>query len=89
MTAPLDANGWPIAVEARVYVPPRAIPGLTCPVSPIRGVVADVQDDRVEIIEFGSFNLRTVRPGDIKVQRGDTQQSTEYYRILEAIRRRR
>jgi hypothetical protein len=89
MAAPLDATGWPIAVEARVYVPPRAIPGLTSLAPSIRGVVSNVEDDRIELIEFGSFSSRTVRPGDVKVQRGTTHQSEEFYRIREALRRRR
>ena len=89
MAAPLDANGWPIAVEARVYVPPRAIPGLKSKTSAIRGVVSGVADDQVELIEFGNYASRTVRPCDVKVQRGDTHQSEEFYVVREALRRRR
>jgi hypothetical protein len=85
----LDANGWPIMPEARVYVPPREIKGLIAKTTAIRGVVSEVHEDRVELIEFGSFSSRTVRPGDVKVQRGDTNGSLEYKDILEAIRRRR
>lgn len=88
MAAPLDATGWPIAVEARVYVPPRAIPGLTSLASAIHGVVSKVEPDRIDLIEFGSFHTRTVRPGDCKVQRGSTQQSEEFIAIRDALRRR-
>jgi hypothetical protein len=95
-----DATGWPIVVGARVYVPPRQSPLAPRCWDPetrkgglpgIRGVVSAVgdDDDVIDIIEFGSFNLRTVRARIAKVQRGETQESAEYQRILEALRRRK
>jgi len=93
----LDENGWPIVVGARVYAPRRPTPlAPECwnpetregGVASVHGVVAKVEAEAVELIEFGTLNTRTLRPEVLRVQRGESAQSKEYLLILEALRRR-
>lgn len=77
----LDMDGWPIMEDARVYVPPRPGPDGVGEVTGFGALVTSVTPERVDMEELLSFNHRTVRPDQVRVQSGETQGSLEHRAI--------
>lgn len=83
---PLDPKGLPIEPGARVYVRPR--PGLAggFEVGGFGGFVISATTEQVEIEEFQKFNLRTVRPADVRVKKGLTKVAVDHRTASAALR---
>jgi hypothetical protein len=84
--APLDAQGWPILPDARVFVPRR--PGLAgeATVPAFSGFVISANSERVDIQEMGTFHYRVVRPAELRVQKGTTKAATEHRTAAAALK---